>query len=378
MKIAMPADSHYPIRDGVVDAIDILRGELKRRGHEVLLIAPDPGEKDRLGDVHYIPAKNSKMFGGYFLPIFPSDSIFMMKDENLDVINVHGFAFMAARGVMSGKLLGKPVILTFHTPIWTFMGEFSPVCPEFATNVGWAYFRRLFKRADVTVAQTPSIAKELRDNGVEADIRVIPTGIDTERFRPGTDGSMIRERHGIKDRKVVIHVGRLSPEKCLDPLIRSFANVEDAVLLIVGKGVLENELKELTASLGLRERVIFTGFVPDEELPLYYAAADAAVSASPYEAQCLAIMNAMACGLPVACPVARAFNDFINDGENGILYDASAEGGCSDAIRKSLSADPSMGLNARRTAEEYAISKSVDAYLKLYEEVIERKRKKMF
>jgi len=369
MKIAIMVDSHHPIKDGVVDAIDILRNGLKERGHEVLLIAPDPGKGNRLEGVHYLRSKKFKNFD-YYLPIFPSDSIFMLKELDVDVINVHGFAFMATRGVMSGKLLRKPVIVTFHTPVWDFIGEFSPVDTKLSLNVGWSYFRRLFKNADVTVAQTPSIAKELIDNGVKADIRVIPTGIDTDVFVPGIDGSVIRERYGLAGKKVVIHVGRLSPEKNLDVLIKAFAEVEDAVLMIVGKGALEKELKELALSLGLSDRIIFTGFVSDEELPLHYAAADAAASSSVHEAQCLAIMNAMACGLPVACPKAKAFVDFIADGENGYMYDASPHG-CADAIKKCF-ADPSVGVRGRKTAEKYSIPGSMDAYIDLYKEVISR------
>jgi 1,2-diacylglycerol 3-alpha-glucosyltransferase len=374
MKVAMMVDSHYPVKDGVVDAIDALRKGLQERGHEVLMIAPDPGEEHRLEGVHYIPAKHFDTFEGYHLPIFPSDSIFKLKETDVDVINVHGFAFNAVRGVASAKILRKPVVVTFHTPVWNFIADYSPVHPEFALNVGWAYFRRLFKRTDFTVAQMPSIAKELTDNGVKADIRVIPTGIDTERFRPGTDGSMIRERHGTAGKKVAIHVGRLCPEKCLDVLIKAFAGIDGAVLMLVGKGESEKELKELTRSLGMSDRVIFTGFVSDEELPLYYAAADLGVSSSIYEAQCLAIMNAMSCGLPVACPSGRAFSDFIEDGVNGFLYDASPEG-CADAVRRCLSADASVGSNARRTAEEHSVPKWIDRYISLYEEAIEKKRK---
>jgi 1,2-diacylglycerol 3-alpha-glucosyltransferase len=338
MKIAMLVDSHYPIKDGVVDAIDLLRKELADRGHEVLLIAPDPGKGNRIDGVHYIPAKKLKNFD-YYLPIFPSSSIFSIKEMDADVINVHGFAFMATRGVITGKLLGKPSIVTFHTPVWDFLDDFTPLDNELTQNIGWAYFRRLFKRADFTVAQTPSIAKELEENGVKANIRVIPTGIDTHRFRPGTDGSAIRERYGLSGKKVIIHVGRLSPEKRLDILIRAVAAIkdDDIVLMVVGKGAKDAELKELAASLGIAGRVIFTGFVSEEELPLHYAAADAAASSSTHEAQCLAIMNAMACGLPVACPVGKAFVDFIKDGENGFMYDATPEG-CAAAILRALSA----------------------------------------
>lgn len=374
MKVAMLVDAHYPMKDGVVDAIDALKKGLEDRGHEVLLIAPDPGKDNRIDGVHYIPAKSFGTFAGYYLPIFPSDTLLKLKEMDADVINVHGFAFMAVRGVTSGKILKKPVIVTFHTPMWSFLDDYSPIDPKFALNVGWAYFRRLFKNADVTVAQMPSIAKELEDNGVRANIRTIPTGIDTERFRPGLDGRRIRDRYGIGERKTAIHVGRLCPEKCLDVLIKAFAGVDDAVLMIVGRGAIEKELKDLAESLGVSDRVIFTGFVSEEELPLHYAAADIAVSSSIYEAQCLAIMNAMACGLPVACPDGRAFADFIEDGENGFLYDASVDG-CASAIRKCLAAGPAVAAGARRTAEEYTMQRSIDAYVSLYEEAMEMKRR---
>jgi 1,2-diacylglycerol 3-alpha-glucosyltransferase len=375
MKVAMMVDSHHPVKDGVVDAIDLLRKGLEERGHEVLLIAPDPGKKNRLDGVHYIPAVSFGAFGGYYLPIFPSDSIFKLKEMDIDVINIHGFAFMAVRGITSGRLLNKPVVVTFHTPVWDFIGDYSPLDPELSLRVSWSYFRRMFRRADVTVAQTPSVAKELTDNGVVSDIRVIPTGIDTERFRPGSDGLTIRKRYGIEGKKAVIHVGRLSPEKCLDVLINAFTELdEDTVLMIVGKGALEKELKELTSALGLAGRVIFTGFVSEEELPMHYAAADAAASSSIYEAQCLAIMNAMASGLPVACPKGKAFVDFIEDGVNGFMYDHSS-GGCAEAIRRCLSADAQIGANARRTAEEYSIPRSMDAYISLYEEAIKKRRR---
>ncbi|MCL2143343.1 MAG: glycosyltransferase [Methanomassiliicoccaceae archaeon] len=376
MKIAMMVDSHHPVRDGVVAAIDTLRKGLEERGHDVILIAPDPGKGNRVEGVHYIPAKSFGTFEGYYLPIFPSDSIFRLKEMGVDVINVHGFAFMAVRGIACGKLLDVPVVITFHTPVWDFIGEYSPFDPEFSLKVGWSYFRRLFKRADVTVAQTPSIAKELKENNVKANVRVIPTGIDTGTMRPGIDGSVIRERYGIAEKKVLIHVGRLCPEKCLDVLIKAMTMLsEDVVLMIVGKGASEAELKALTADLGLTERIIFTGFVSDAELPLHYAAADAAVSSSIYEAQCLAIMDAMACGLPVACPHGRAFVDFIVDGENGFMFDASPEG-CAEAIKKCLSADPSIGVNARTTAVSYSISRSVDAYVSLFEELVSTRQRR--
>jgi glycosyltransferase involved in cell wall biosynthesis len=85
-------------------------------------------------------------------------------------------------------------------------------------------------------------------------------------------------------------------------------------------------------------------------------------------------MDAMACGLPVACPHGKAFVDYIVDGVNGFLYHASPEG-CAAAIARAVSADPAVGANARKTAEEHAIPRSIDMYMALYEEAVAEKRK---
>jgi glycosyltransferase involved in cell wall biosynthesis len=76
---------------------------------------------------------------------------------------------------------------------------------------------------------------------VKADVRVIPTGIDIEKMRPGLDGTKIRERYGIADKKVAIHVGRLSPEKCLDVLIKAVAELDEKSNQFLGVEILVSE-----------------------------------------------------------------------------------------------------------------------------------------
>ena len=75
MRIAFVTDSYHPTIDGVVTIVDIIRDSLVKLGHEVFIIAPDPGEKDRLDGVYYFPAIKYRAYEGYFLPILPSNKM---------------------------------------------------------------------------------------------------------------------------------------------------------------------------------------------------------------------------------------------------------------------------------------------------------------
>ena len=148
----------------------------------------------------------------------------------------------------------------------------------------------------------------------------------------------------------------------------------DAVLLVAGKGPAKEDMETLTRDLGLQDKVIFAGFVPDEELPKYYNAADIAVSASKFETQGLTILEAMACGKPVACRNGRAFTEIIHEGVNGYLFDD--ESCCADAMRRALNAPAEVREASLKTAIENSRQKSVEKYIEAYDLAIETKKGK--
>ena len=373
MRIAMVTDSYYPTRDGVVTSITTTKEGLEALGHEVFVIAPAPDRKDMLPDVHYFPAISFKGYAGYFLPILPSNKIELIDSLNVDVIHIHGIAIMALKALIAARTLNKPTVITFHTMVGDTMKYYSPIKmpDELAERLVWIYLRNFLKRPDAVITPTSPISEELLGRGVSPkDLIVIPTGIDTERFVP-SDGTGIRERHNITG-NAMIHVGRLSFEKNIDKVILSLLHMEDVSLIITGTGPAEEHLRNVVSENDIDDRVIFTGFVKDEELPSYYAAADVAVSASEFETQGLSILEAMSCGLPVACVKARAFLDIIDDGKNGYFFTGGPEE-CASAVISCLKEKETIGRCARSTAESFSVNASARSLTELYEKVIERR-----
>ena len=379
MKIAMVTDSYYPTRDGVVTSITTIREALESLGHEVFVIAPDPGQEFHQKGVRYFPAIEFKGYKGYYVPVFPSNKIDVMKDLDVDVIHIHGIAVMALKGMMCAHTLKMPAVITFHTMVGDTMRYYSPIPmpQDLSEKLVWIYLRNILKRADAVIAPTESTALELKNKGVCArDLRIIPTGIDICRFIPGIDGSELKKKYPLEGKKVIVCVGRVSYEKEIDVLIKAMVDIDNVVLMIVGKGPAQDDLKELVTKLGIGEKVIFTGFVLDSELVQYYGIADVSASASRFETQGLSILEAMSCGLPVVCVNARALADFVKNDENGYLFDGTPED-CSKVIKKALCANDSIRKNARKTAEQFSITLSVARTVSLYEDVIAAKKKRL-
>ena len=103
-----------------------------------------------------------------------------------------------------------------------------------------------------------------------------------------------------------------------------------------------------------------------------YRSADIAATASRFETQCFVALEAMACGLPVACARARALADYVKDGENGFLFDNSVED-CIEALNKALNAGDDIKKNAIATAKEFSVGTFTERMSSLYNDVIERK-----
>ncbi|MCL2148409.1 MAG: glycosyltransferase [Methanomassiliicoccaceae archaeon] len=372
MRIAIMTDSYLPTRDGVVTAVMTLSKSLRDLGHTVFIIAPDPGEGGREEGVHYFPAMRFRKYPDYFLPVFPSGKRGLIESLDPDIIHIHGVAFMALKGLIVSRSTGVPAVATYCTNVVDTLEFYSPVPipAHILSRLAWVYLRNFLKRPKCVVALTPATLTEFEENGVVTKrTAVIPVGIDVDRFATGLDGSGIRERHGIADERVVIHVGRVSYEKNIGVPIKAMRHLPEGVkLMVVGKGPALEDMKGLARSEGLEGRVIFTGFVPDDELALYYSASDVVVSASRFETQGLTIAEAMACGLPAACSDGRAFLDVVEDGVNGFFFKDTPED-CASAILRCLEGGEGMSANARRTAEGYSMRAVAKRMADLYESV---------
>ncbi len=199
--------------------------------------------------------------------------------------------------------------------------------------------------------------------GARRRLVALPPGVDDAVYRPDPAGrAAVRARHRLAGRPVVVCVSRLTPRKGQDTLIRAMPflrrRIAGATLLIVGDGPYRQHLESLADTLGLGRAVVFTGRVPDRELPAHFAAGD--VFAMPcrsrrggLEVEGLGIvyLEASAVGLPVVAGSSGGAPDAVLDGETGEVVDGRSALHVAAAVTRLL-ADRALaaGMGARGRA----------------------------
>jgi N-acetyl-alpha-D-glucosaminyl L-malate synthase BshA len=239
--------------------------------------------------------------------------------------------------------------------------------------------KKVLNAADAIIVASKAVFNEaaslVKDVG---KIHLIPNGVDTKRFNPELSGNIIRERFAIEDKQVIFALRDHRPVYGISYLLLAAKLIldkrKDAVFIIGGDGPLLDYHKMLTRRLGISSYVFFTGRIPREEVPLYYAASDVVVVPSLQEAWGLVATEAMACGKPVVASRVGGLPDQVIDGYNGFLVPPRDPRALADRILNLLE-NPSearrMGLNGRRLAEErFDIEKRVDKIVKLYKEIV--------
>ncbi|MFH8340979.1 glycosyltransferase family 4 protein [Streptomyces sp. AM6-12] len=214
-----------------------------------------------------------------------------------------------------------------------------------------------YTRSRIAGALTPEAAARMVQ---------LPPGVDEKTFHPASGGDEVRARLGLTDRPVVVCVSRLVPRKGQDTLIRAMPRIlaaePDAVLLIVGGGPYEQDLRRLARETGVAASVRFTGAVPWSELPAHYGAGD--VFAMPcrtrrggldVEGLGIVYLEASATGLPVIAGDSGGAPDAVLDGETGWVVRGGDALDTADRV-VALLGDPAlrrrMGERGRRWVEE--------------------------
>ncbi|GHC58624.1 glycosyltransferase family 4 protein [Streptomyces collinus] len=214
-----------------------------------------------------------------------------------------------------------------------------------------------YTRSRIASALTPEAAGRMAQ---------LPPGVDEKTFHPGSGGEEVRARLGLTDRPVVVCVSRLVRRKGQDTLIRALPRIlaaePDTVLLIVGGGPYEKDLRRLAHETGVASAVRFTGAVPWSELPAHYGAGD--VFAMPcrtrrggldVEGLGIVYLEASATGLPVVAGDSGGAPDAVLDGETGWVVRGGSAEETADRITVLLG-DPElrrrMGERGREWVEE--------------------------
>ena len=191
-------------------------------------------------------------------------------------------------------------------------------------------------------------------------VNIPGVGVDFSRFDRVLPDSReaLRKKWGIsEDAFVLIYAAEFSKRKSQSVIIRAMECLPGKVVLVLaGEGALREECQELARKLGLEDRVVFPGQVRD--IPAWYAAADAAVSASRSEGLPSNIMEAMYAGLPVAASDVKGHTDLITDGATGLLYPYGDEAACAEQIILLMNSEQlrrELVRNAKAEVERYGL-----------------------
>ncbi|MCG7205759.1 MULTISPECIES: glycosyltransferase [Streptomyces] len=294
----------------------------------------------------------------------------LIRRGRYDLVHTHLYR-ACLYGRLAARLAGvRAVVATEHS-----LGDSQLEGRELTPGVRALYLagERLGRS---TVAVTPTVAERLRRWGVPGPrIEVVPNGIDLERFRfDPAARRRTRARLGIpEDAYVIGGVGRLAPGKRFGVAIRALAQLPgDCRLLLVGGGPEEHILRRVAEAAGVAGRVLFTGERPylsgspeDPDLPALAAAMDVLVSPSAEEAFGLAVVEALAAGLPVLYTSCPAVED---------LPPAAAPGarrvrGGAGAYAEALAAVRAAGRGPRtapEAARHYCITRSAAQLMDVY------------
>jgi len=175
------------------------------------------------------------------------------------------------------------------------------------------------KNADEAYSVSKYLKNDLKKVS-NLDSKVIYNKIDKKRFNKKVKGNKIIKIYNLKDKKMLLYVGRIAPHKGIHLLLQSFKiiknNIPDAELIIAGKPTFNGYFKKLKNSAN--KNVIFTGFVDDKDLPNYYAACNLYVTASLWEGFNLPAAEAQACGKKVVAFNIGSHPEIV---KNGILVE---------------------------------------------------------
>ncbi|MDL4839797.1 glycosyltransferase family 4 protein [Aquibacillus rhizosphaerae] len=350
MRVVMITETFLPSTDGIVTRLCASIRWLKDQGHEVLIIAPDLGVSEFEGvQVAGIPAFTFFMYKDKKYAFFSPKVKKHLKEFQPDLVHVVNPAFLGITGIFYAKRLKIPLIASYHTHVPKYadyyrVSMFKPIL--------WWYFRTIHNRADINLCTSGSVLTELKEKRFH-NVHLWKRGVDTNQYHPKRYDDGIRNRltAGKKDKKLLLFVGRLAPEKDIEKIRDLLKQSSEFCLAIVGDGPHRAFLEEYYKGTN----TVFTGFLHGNELASAYASSDIFVFPSTTETLGLVLLEAMASGLPVVAAESGPTSEQVSNGKTGLLYDPTKRGNFTDSILQLKDEDYRLKLSEQAHEVSQAI-----------------------
>ena len=377
MKIALLSEKYTPDLGGLAISTGRLGEMLAAAGHDIRLFAPTSNLSPTIKQTQRSSGVNVTRFGAHKRVDDTLVDWFELiveehKREPFDLIHAYFLPMAGFVGTYAGKYLGIPSVVSIRGNDI----ERAAFDPSKFSHVMYA-----LQNASAVTTNASILAKKAKAF-FDREVHIIPNGIDTERFKPMEKNSVLAEALGLVDEKkkeegkfVMGFVGELREKKGLATLLSGYAQAtktRPVSLLIVGE-VREGEDKkyfEEFKSNNPQLSITVTGHVPHKDLPAYYSLMDVFVHPSLRDGMPNAVLEAMACGVPVIATPVGGVLDVLNDGVNGFLVDVNDAPQLAEKIAKTLK--PLKELESvRRSARETVLhhctfEEELQANLKIY------------
>lgn len=371
MRIVMFQDTYHPATNGVVVSTDLFIEELKRRGHDVLLIAPrHPDYKEPAPEgVHLIPAVSAEfIYPGASLGKFWTGKVGKAIEEFQPDIMHSMTEFTIGHWMASyfRKKFNLKRVHTFHT-LWTEYFFYIPLVPHKVVTKWFQYVvsRGCRKRFDQVLVPSDAMHDTVVDDWhVDVPVDVLPTGLHLEKFKGGV-GERFRQRYGLKDdERVLLYLGRLGDEKNVELVVDTMVELrrrgEPNLKLVIAGGGPDPYLRKLHKRCednGLKD-VIWTGFVRGQDWLDTYAGADLVLFPSVTETQGLVVVESLAVGKPLVSVEAMGPGSVMK-GEKGCLFAKNDAVDFADKTQRLLN-DDVLYQRKKREASELAQSYCIE------------------
>ena len=342
---------------------------LSEKGLEVILVSLK-GEVETIGKINdnvkviYLPF-GTKL--GYYLNVFALKKI--ISKEKPDLINAHYASGYGTLGRLSG--FNKKLLNVWGSDVYDFPND-----SKLKKRIIEKNLKNYTAIASTSYCMAEETKKYLENKSKE--IFITPFGVDTEKFK-----NLNIEK---KENEITIGIVKTLTEKYgIEYLIKAIKELENILdienykkirLLIYGKGELKNKLEDLTKELQIEDKVIFKGYISNEDVPKALNEMDIFVVPSILDSESfgVAAVEAMACEIPVIASSVGGLKEVIVDKETGYLVPKKDHKEIAKYLKKLIldkNLRTSLGKNGRkRVLENYDWNSNVDYMIKIYREIV--------
>ncbi len=365
MKILMLTWEYPPrIVGGIARVVHDLSKRLIKDGHEVTVVT----YRDNAGVPEYENDKGVNVYRVDNYMIHPNNFIDWImqlnfnliakatetinKESGFDVIHAHDWLVTyAAKSLKNAYDI--PIVATIHA---TEAGRNSGIHDDTQRYINDTEWLLTYEATEVIVNSNFMKNDLQRLFGLPYDkINVIPNGINLNNFTGIERDYEFRRQYAMDNEKIILYVGRLVYEKGIQHLIAAMpkilSNYHDAKLVIAGKGGMIDELKAETSSLGLDNKVYFTGYMDSKKVQKMYKCADVAVFPSTYEPFGIVALEAMLAGVPTVVSDVGGLDEIVTHGVDGMKSYAGNSNSIADSVT-ALLYDHQLATNISKKARQ--------------------------